>query len=177
MRKLKFIICIFLVFLLSGCGLKVNIQASNNNSNINTTVDKNLGDTTINISSTDLANIKDKLAALEKELAKDNNKDAILQHLNDFKEKSGLNILSVYFADELGNFYLFPEVTLPADYDARERVWYKNAKENGAYISDSFTDLSTTNKIVAVAKAVYKDKKLIGVVSIDLILENTAGTK
>jgi hypothetical protein len=177
LRRLKFIICISLVFLLSGCVLKDNIRASNNNSNSNPTVDKSLGDTTINMTSTDLSNIKDKLATLEKELAKDTSKDVILQHLSNFKEESGLNMLSVYFGDELGNFYLVPTATLPADYDARERIWYKNAKENGEYVSDAFTDLSTTNKILAVAKAIYKDKKLIGVVGIDLILENTTETK
>lgn len=177
MRRLKFIICISLVFLLSGCGLNVNIRTSNNNLNSNPTVDKSLGDTTINMTSTDLSNIKAKLATLEKDLAKDNSKDVILQHLSTFKEESGLNMLSVYFGDELGNFYLVPTATLPADYDARERIWYKNAKENGDYVSDAFTDFSTTNKILAVAKAIYKDKKLIGVVGIDLILENTTETK
>jgi hypothetical protein len=163
--------------LLSGCGLKVNIRSSNNNSNSTTTIDKGLGDTTINMTSKDLSNIKDKLATLEKDLAKANSKDVILQHLSNFKKESALNMLSVYFGDELGNFYLVPTATLPDDYDARERIWYKNAKENGEYVSDAFTDLSTTNKILAVAKAIYKDNKLIGVVGIDLILENTTETK
>jgi methyl-accepting chemotaxis protein len=177
LRRLKFIICISLVLLLSGCGLNVNIRTSNNNLNSNPTVEKNLSDPTINMTSKDLLNIKDKLATLEKELAKDNSKDAIIQHLSNLKKESGLNMLSVYFGDELGNFYLVPTATLPADYDARERIWYKNAKENGEYVSDAFTDLSTTNKILGVAKAIYKDKKLIGVVGIDLVLESTTETK
>jgi methyl-accepting chemotaxis protein len=165
-----------LFFLLSGCGLKVNFGTSNNNLSNNPTVITSVETTTIDMASKDMTNILDKLSAIEKDLANDNTKEAILEHLSNFKEKSGLNLASVFFGDELGNFYLVPTATLPDDYDARTRPWYITAKEKGEY-ANTYTDYVTNDKILTVAKAIYKDKNLIGVVSVDLIVVNNANTK
>ena len=59
---------------------------------------------------------------------------------------------------------------MPGDYDPRTRPWYKSAKEDGEFISDAYVDLSTNNKILSVSKSIYKNKDLIGVVGIDLVV-------
>lgn len=177
MRRLKFILCISLILLLSGCGLKFNFRTANNNLSNNTTVSTSIEINNIDTPSIDMTSILDKLSDLANKLSNDNGKEVILQHLSTFKEKSGLNLATVFFGDELGNFYIFPTSTLPDDYDARTRIWYKNAKENSEYVSDAYTDYATNGNLLAVAKAIHKDKNLIGVVGIDLILENNAKVK
>ena len=170
MKKLKVLISILLVFLLSSCGGKITLNESKNNSKNVTESTVNVDSNSTNISSADIKNIKVKLEALDKELAGATEKEVILKHLDDFKEKSGLKISSVYFGDEGGKFYVTPIVQLPGDYDPRIRPWYKSAKEDGEFISDAYVDLSTNNKILSVSKSIYKNKDLIGVVGIDLVV-------
>ena len=171
MKKLKIIIAISLVVLLSSCGVRVSTQTANkalkNTPGSSANVDVN----STSIASIDIENISKQLETLEKELAHDDSEDAILKHLNEFKEKSGLNILSVFFGDEGGNFYIAPITELPADYDAKTRLWYRSAKENGEYVSDAYVDSLTNNKMLTIGKAIYRDNDLIGVVAIDLVIE------
>ena len=177
MKKLKIIISVLLVFLLSSCGLKVTLQIPKDNLKNTTESTVNLNDNTTNISSINLKDVKNQLGALEKNLAAANEKEVILKHLNDFKEGSTLNISSIYFGNEDGIIYVVPLVQLPGDYDPRARLWYKGAKEAGEYVSDAYVDFSTNNKILSVSKAIYKGKELIGVVGIDLIVEKNAKDK
>ncbi|MCB2313095.1 cache domain-containing protein [Clostridium tagluense] len=168
MKGLKFIISILLVFSFSGCGVNVNPHASNNTTDNAANVDT----TNINKTSINIENVKKELEVLEKDLGDDNKKEVILKHLNKFKEKSELKTAFIYFGDERGNFYTTPIVELPGDYDPRSRDWYTNAKENGEYVSDIYIDASNNNKILTVSKGIYKNKKLIGVIAIDLVVEN-----
>lgn len=171
MKKLKIIISVLLVFLLSSCELKVTLKIPKNNLKSTTESTVNLNDNTTNLSSIDIKNVKNQLETLEKNLADTNEKEVILKYLEDFKEKSVLKTSATYFGNESGIFYVFPVVQLPNDYDPRTRPWYTGAKENGEYVSDAYIDFSTNNQMLSVSKAIYKDKELIGVVGIDLIVE------
>ena len=50
-------------------------------------------------------------------------------------------------------------------------------QENSKYVSDVYTDYATNGNLLSVAKAIHKDKNLIGVVGIDLILESNVKIK
>lgn len=172
MKKFKFIVSMLLIFLLSSCGVKVIGNIPNKDSTNSTKSNVNMDTNNVNITSIDIEGIKEKLGVLEKELAEDSGKDEILYHLNDFKEKSKLNTLDIFFGDELGNFYVNPAVELPSDYDHRTRPWYISAKDNGDYVAEPYVDYITNNKVLTIGKAIYKGKDFIGVVAIDLVVGN-----
>lgn len=177
MKKVKVIITLLLVFSLSSCGIKVTLKDSKSDvKNITENATQAYSKNT-NVSSTNIENVKKQLGTLEKQLASTNDKEVILKCLEDFKENSPLKTSAIYFGNEDGNFCVFPIVQLPNDYDARARSWYKGAKENGDYVSDPYVDFSTNDKMFSVSKAIYKNKDLIGVVGIDLVIENNENAK
>ena len=171
MKSLIFIISIILVFLFSGCGATVSTHTSKNTKEVTINSTTNMDTNSINKASVNIKIINEKLVTLANELENVNKKDVILKLLNDFKENSTLKTSSVFFGNESGDFYMTPIAELPGDYDPRARDWYKISKQSGGYLSDIYKDFSNNDKILTVGKGVYKNKKIIGVVAIDLILE------
>ena len=70
----------------------------------------------------------------------------------------------------------------PADYDPRTRDWYKKAAEiPGVYYTDVYIDGITKKPVLSLAKAIRAGNQVIGVIGIDLALqeiqENTKSIK
>jgi len=60
----------------------------------------------------------------------------------------------------------------PADYDPRTRDWYKKALETqGAYYTDVYIDAITKKPVISVAQAIRSGNQVIGVVGVDLALQ------
>ncbi|WFD08669.1 stalk domain-containing protein [Tepidibacter hydrothermalis] len=115
---------------------------------------------------------KEKLNLLCQQISSESNSENIEQVLTNFRKSiEDKSIDAIYFAKETGGIYLEPYNELPDDYDARERTWYINTKKDGNYISDTYTDIISGNKIITITKGIYKNGKFIGVVGLDMVLE------
>lgn len=109
--------------------------------------------------------------ALSKELSKAQSRESFETLMKNFLESNSSIISAVYFASVSGEFYVFPKQTLPKDYDARTRPWYKSALEGGVYLSEFFADAASNRKLIAVARAVYKDNAAVGVLGMDCFVD------
>ncbi|ALM75341.1 methyl-accepting chemotaxis protein [Thermococcus barophilus] len=100
--------------------------------------------------------------------------DELRQYLlNRFKQIKDLNenVAFVYFGDENGNMYLWPDEPLPPDYDPRVRPWYIKAKENnGPSYTEPYRDAFTGKWVITYSEPVYVDGKFVGVVGIDVFV-------
>lgn len=83
-------------------------------------------------------------------------------------------VLNVYYAPDVGGFYVRPAAELPEGFDPRVRPWYDAAKNAGGEIvwTDPYVDTATGQTVVTVIKAVYDGNKFDGVVGIDVSLAN-----
>jgi len=84
---------------------------------------------------------------------------------------SGLNLL--YFGAADGSFISYPQISLPADYDHRERLWYEKAVRNPGItiMTDPYEDIYNQQNIISVARAVYDNEgQLLGVIGIDFVM-------
>lgn len=88
--------------------------------------------------------------------------------------KSDSNIFSAYYGTESGKFIIYPEGDMGENFNPKERSWYKKALENkgNVVISEPFNDVRTGKLIVSVSKTVERDSSVIGVVSMNISLEN-----
>lgn len=86
--------------------------------------------------------------------------------------KQDKTLMNVYMGTETGKFHIYPEQSLPADYDPRTRPWYQGAvKTNGFMWTDPYVDASTGSLVLTAAKPAFDNSgKLIGVVAVDLSL-------
>lgn len=79
---------------------------------------------------------------------------------------------SLYFATPKNEFYLVPHEDLPDGFDSRQRPWYLGAKGTKTMVNtDPYKDAVSNEMLVTLAKSVYKDGKFIGVLGIDLNLQ------
>lgn len=88
---------------------------------------------------------------------------------------SSANITWIYYALESdGSIYIAPiDETMPSDYDARTRDWYKGTIEKSGEIfwTEPYVDAGDSNKILqTVSKAVYHNGELKGVIGLDIEL-------
>lgn len=75
----------------------------------------------------------------------------------------------IYFGvEDTGDILIAPHTELPEGYDPRLRPWYMSAKSNNPTLSEPYLDAGSGEMVVAVAKAVTKDGKKLGVVALDL---------
>jgi len=59
----------------------------------------------------------------------------------------------------------------PDDYDARKRSWYIRAKNNkGVIFTEPYVDAMTGEMIITVAKSIYDNNRLVGVLAKDIYL-------
>lgn len=77
--------------------------------------------------------------------------------------------VAIYIGTESGELIIKPDVELPADFDARTRPWYKDAKANSgkAIMTEPYVDAVSGSILITVAQEL-KDGS--GVVGIDLSL-------
>lgn len=98
-------------------------------------------------------------------------------------QESDNDIISVYFGTEGGHFTTYPEVKLAEGYNYKERPWYKEAIDTPDRViyTEPYKDVSSGEFVISVAKAIVKEGKAIGVVSMDITLskftENLSNVK
>jgi len=99
----------------------------------------------------------------------DENNVKELRKIFDLYFQNHPEVATIYVANDEGVFIQEPNVEVSADFDARERPWYKEAKEkNGeAVISDPYVSVSTDSMVVAISQTT-KDGKGVMAVDIDL---------
>lgn len=100
-------------------------------------------------------------------------KDTLIREINILKDSHD-SVLNIYFSSqEDGSFVQLLDVELPEDFDPRERYWYKGAVETEGYDTDGpYIDELTGDFTYSIHKAVRKDSVLLGVLSIDVSLDN-----
>lgn len=91
---------------------------------------------------------------------------------------SSEDISNMYFGTESGKFAIYPEADMGKDYDHKSRDWYTLAvaKKGEVVITNPFKSASTGKTVVAVAKAIMKDEKIIGVVAMNVNLEKLSSS-
>jgi putative nucleotidyltransferase with HDIG domain len=85
------------------------------------------------------------------------------------------DITWMYYALESdGSIYIAPvDVSMPSDYDARTRDWYKGtvSQSGEIYWTEPYIDAGASGKVLqTVSKAVYKNGQLQGVIGLDIEL-------
>jgi methyl-accepting chemotaxis protein len=105
----------------------------------------------------------------------DNNTEIVMDILKGIKE-SDKDIFSSYYGTESGLFEIYPNQKMPDGFKATERPWYKQALANKGQvvITETFKDSNTGTSVVAIAKTVEKDGKVIGVISMNVSLNTLA---
>ncbi len=88
------------------------------------------------------------------------------------------NIINVYIGTEQGLFYTYPQVEIPKDFDHRTRDWYQTAlnNPNQVIITDPYIDTATGEMVIALAGAILKDDKPIGVAAMDVDLASLSNS-
>ncbi len=95
----------------------------------------------------------------------------ILEHFKVIAEAQP-KLSAVYFGDINGNMFIYPKQELPQGYDPRVRPWYKDAlAKNGPVWSEPYRDASTGKWVVTFAMPVYYNGKLVGVIGLDVFID------
>ncbi len=73
-----------------------------------------------------------------------------------------------YFGEADGDYHIWPEDEMPADYDPRTRPWYSAAlMARTSTLTEPYFDVSTNVETITVAAPSYRQKELLGVVGAD----------
>ncbi|GAA0122495.1 methyl-accepting chemotaxis protein [Clostridium faecium] len=151
------------------------VYNSANNEYIITTANKveNIGKEMENIIkfNSNLMNILSEEETIKSGFKSKKNKDIVFDTFTNVKANSS-DILSIYYANEKKELYLYPEVKLESNYDPTSREWYTSAKgEKKLVISKPYVDAFTGKQIFTISKKVTdKDGSLIGVMAMDIDL-------
>ena len=97
----------------------------------------------------------------------DNNGESVQRILNKAYASHRDVVENIYYADHTGKLILSPPLKLPEDYDARKRPWYKNALDKELYKPMPYQDQTVEKSIQTIAKALYKEDELLGVLAMD----------
>lgn len=102
--------------------------------------------------------------------------DLLNNYLKSIKE-ANKTILNVYFAENTKVMYVEPYVDLTG-YDPTATEWYQGAEStpDGVYWMDPYTDTATKKTTTTLSKAVISNGNFIGVVGIDLDLEQLSSS-
>lgn len=86
------------------------------------------------------------------------------------------NIAVTYIGTNQGGFFTEPFIDVGSDYDPRIRPWYEQASANPDEViwTEPYLDASNGEFTVTVAKAVSAGNTVLGVIGIDLSLDNLA---
>ncbi|MBM7552648.1 methyl-accepting chemotaxis protein [Thalassobacillus pellis] len=85
-------------------------------------------------------------------------------------------VSAVYLGTDAGDMVVEPALDLPADYDPREREWYKKAMESEgeAVITDPYADAASDAMMITIAKSTADGAGVIGIdINITKIAEYT----
>jgi len=88
--------------------------------------------------------------------------------------KANKSFMDVYIGTEFGGMSSGSEYPLPAGYDPRVRPWYKEAKANAGrpVISKAYQSVTGDSAVVTAAQTVENNGKVIGVIGIDVALND-----
>ncbi|MGO4889993.1 cache domain-containing protein [Anaerobacillus sp. MEB173] len=79
-------------------------------------------------------------------------------------------VTDLYLGTEQGEYYMYPEMELPDDYDPRSRPWYLDGiKSNSIAWTDVYQSV-TGEYIISTASKVINEGRVIGVISMDISL-------
>ena len=88
--------------------------------------------------------------------------------------ESNSSLKYVYMGSETGSFILWPEGYVKANYDPRQRPWYKAAMENPGktVVTDPYDYLEGNITVISIVKTILNDnQEFIGVQGVDISLE------
>ncbi len=109
------------------------------------------------------------------ELKNDSSEEKLL-YLKKLKD-SYSNIINACYGDESGEFLVYPATELPAGFDPRKRPWYVEAKfeKTDTIITEPYKDIASGRMVITLAKSVYLNGKLVGVVALDFNIQELTG--
>ncbi len=84
-------------------------------------------------------------------------------------------ILDIYMGmEDTGEMIIDPSIELPAGFDARTRPWYQMAVEQQGELiwTEPYLDVSTNELTVSAAKTISVEGNVVGVMSVDIILDS-----
>ncbi|WP_237417160.1 methyl-accepting chemotaxis protein [Halobacillus litoralis] len=96
--------------------------------------------------------------------------DRVIRRMDDIRSSNEI-IKNAYMGiEDSGETITDSTLTLPSDFDPRERPWYKDAVANGGDLiwTAPYMDTNTNETIMSVARAVMDGNEVMGVFSIDL---------
>ncbi|WP_141432376.1 methyl-accepting chemotaxis protein [Bacillus sp. 03113] len=105
------------------------------------------------------------------------NKDLIIKEFKE-TELSNKTVKGIYMGTESnGEMFSTSLSELPEGYDPRKRPWYQDAVKTGKNIiwTEPYIDATTKETVVSVAKAIYDQDKLVGVLSLDITIDTLIG--
>lgn len=98
------------------------------------------------------------------------NKEEGLLYMQKSQQNSDV-FQSVYLGTKNKEMFLEPYEELPSSYDPTARPWYTDAIQTNDYIiTDPYQDAVSGDMVVSIAKSIYNNGNLIGVLGIDLNL-------
>lgn len=136
----------------------------------------NMTKQTSNLLNTYFSNFEEQINAVANSKIIHNPKENRNELINDFGRyvKDSNSLMQVYFGTQSYNdFIAYPNKQQSKGYDSRTRDWYKQAvSANGAIVfTNPYKDALTNDMVITVAKAVYTNNKLTGVIGFDVTLK------
>ena len=108
-----------------------------------------------------------KLLNLHENLSTNN----ILTYFNE-EFKNDEELLSIYFANENGEYVDVTGWIPDESYIPTERVWYKNARDTDElYISEPYLDTMSGETVISISKSIKIDNNIVGVIAMDVTIE------
>lgn len=82
-------------------------------------------------------------------------------------------LLSIYFANEYGEFIDVTGWIPDKDYNPKERTWYTNAiNSEEIYISEPYLDAMSRETVISISKSIRVNNHPVGVIAIDVKIES-----
>ncbi|KAJ50264.1 methyl-accepting chemotaxis protein [Clostridium tetanomorphum] len=100
-----------------------------------------------------------------------------VEALKNFKN-SNKDIMAMCFVQTNKKATRYPSRTFASNYDPTTRDWYKNSMENKGKVvyTNPYKDASNGKLVISLSRTVEKNGKILGVISIDVDLENLVDT-
>lgn len=101
------------------------------------------------------------------------NRTSILKKLEEKQTNSKQALLYCYYALADKTMLIHPVQELPGDYDPTARPWYMETLEGSdvVHVSDIYLDAILNKYILTLSTPVKKDGKILGVLGVDVIIE------
>ncbi|GAA0179586.1 hypothetical protein SH2C18_24270 [Clostridium sediminicola] len=160
--RCRLIILVLLIALsLSGCNVSFRVGV----------IKRESEDVNEKLHTVQTSGIEEELDLLIEDFKKLKEVSEVQKLIDDYIDKSKLDIISIYYGDNNGKFYISPNVELSSDYNFTERPPYRDAVEEGKYMPDSYMDFTTNKYIQTITKPVIVEGNIIGVAGIDVYTE------